>query len=81
MEFTKVDDGDYYNEPVSPTGQCLNTSVLSMSVLGVLESEVPIDESKIMSFLQDVFLHINPRFCSIMVLSLSHTQFCSYAFI
>ncbi|KAM1761134.1 hypothetical protein ACFX11_003943 [Malus domestica] len=67
MEFIKDDDGDYYNEPVSPTGQCLNTSVLSMSVLGVLESEVPIDESKIMSFLQDVFLHINPRFCSIMV--------------
>ncbi|VVA28491.1 Hypothetical predicted protein [Prunus dulcis] len=55
------------NEPVSPTGQCLNSSVLSMSILGVLEFEIPINESKILSFLQDVFLNISPRFSSIMV--------------
>ncbi|CAL2247521.1 unnamed protein product [Prunus armeniaca] len=52
--------------PVSPTGQCLNSSVLSMSILGVWEFEIPINESKILSFLQDVFLNISPRFSSIM---------------
>ncbi|XP_021811368.1 uncharacterized protein LOC110754590 [Prunus avium] len=62
MEF-----GVHGNEPVSPTGQCLNSSVLSMSILGVLEFEIPINESKILSFLQDVFLPISPRFSSIMV--------------
>ncbi|KAJ0054383.1 hypothetical protein Pint_02264 [Pistacia integerrima] len=30
-------------EPVSPTGQYLNSSALSLSILGVLEFEVPID--------------------------------------
>lgn len=54
-------------EPVSPTGQYFNSSVLSISVLGVLESQVPIDDSPTLSLLQDVFLPINPRFSSIMV--------------
>ncbi|KAJ4729789.1 O-acyltransferase WSD1-like [Melia azedarach] len=54
-------------EPVSPTGQYLNSSVLSLSVLSILESEVPIDDSQAMSLLKDVFLPINPRFSSIMV--------------
>ncbi|KAH7860739.1 hypothetical protein Vadar_017462 [Vaccinium darrowii] len=54
-------------EPVSPTGQYFNSSVLSVSVLGVLESQVPIDDSPTLTLLQDVFLPINPRFSSIMV--------------
>jgi hypothetical protein len=57
-------------EPVSPTGQYFNSSALNVSVLGVLETEVPIDDSKTIPFLMDVFLPINPRFSSIMVLSL-----------
>ncbi|KAK2651147.1 hypothetical protein Ddye_018636 [Dipteronia dyeriana] len=54
-------------EPVSPTGQYFNSSVLSICVLAVLESEIPIDDSSTMSLLQNVFLPINPRFSSIMV--------------
>lgn len=56
-------------EPVSPTGQYLKSSVLSLSIIAVLESEIPIDDSSTFSLLQDVFLPINPRFSSIMVLS------------
>jgi hypothetical protein len=61
-------------EPVSPTGQYFNSSALNVSVLGVLETEVPIDDSKTIPFLMDVFLPINPRFSSIMVLSLCQVQ-------
>ncbi|GMP54602.1 hypothetical protein CsSME_00019712 [Camellia sinensis var. sinensis] len=57
--------------PVSPSGQYLNSSVLSLSILAVLESEIPIDDSQTMSLLKNVFLPINPRFSSIMVCILS----------
>lgn len=53
--------------PVSPTGQYFTSSVLSISVISVLESEIPIDDSCTMILLKDVFLPINPRFSSIMV--------------
>lgn len=53
--------------PVSPTGQYFTSSVLSISVISVLESEIPIDDSCTMTLLKDVFLPINPRFSSIMV--------------
>nr|XP_017245824.1 PREDICTED: uncharacterized protein LOC108217506 [Daucus carota subsp. sativus] len=53
--------------PVSPTGQYFNSSVLSISVLSVLESEIPIDDSLALTLLKDLFLPINPRFSSIMV--------------
>ena len=59
-----------YSEPVSPTGQYFTSSVISVSVIGVLESEIPIDNSNSLSLLKDVFLPINPRFSSLMVLSL-----------
>lgn len=62
---------EYYSEPVSPTGQYFTSSVISVSVIGVLESEIPIDNSNTWSLLKDVFLPINPRFSSLMVLSLS----------
>ncbi|KAM4093423.1 hypothetical protein ACB094_06G115100 [Castanea mollissima] len=55
-------------EPVSPTGQYFNSSVLSVSIIAVMEFEIPINNlPSIMSLLNDVFLPINPRFSSIMV--------------
>jgi|UniRef100_A0A2N9G7P8 hypothetical protein len=57
--------------PASPSAQYFNSSALSISIIAVLESEVPINDENAMSLLKDVFLPINPRFSSIMVLSLS----------
>ncbi|KAL4620428.1 hypothetical protein ACB092_06G153100 [Castanea dentata] len=55
-------------EPVSPTGQYFNSSVLSVSIIAVMEFEIPINNlPSIMSLLKDVFLPINPRFSSIMI--------------
>ncbi|MED6126747.1 hypothetical protein PIB30_081420 [Stylosanthes scabra] len=53
-------------EPVSPTGQYLNSNALCVYILGVLESDVPIDDSQTLPLLQHVFLPINTRFSSIM---------------
>lgn len=64
MELKEAEE----TEPVSPSGQYLNSSALSLSVLGVLESEIPIDDSQCFSLLKDIFLPINPRFSSIMVI-------------
>ncbi|TYJ40323.1 hypothetical protein E1A91_A04G132400v1 [Gossypium mustelinum] len=61
-----VDEGES-SEPVSPTGQYFNSSVLSICVLAVLDSDNPIDDSPALALLKDVFLPINPRFCSLMV--------------
>ncbi|KAK7316200.1 hypothetical protein VNO77_35027 [Canavalia gladiata] len=55
------------DEPVSPTGLYLNSSSLRVYILGVLESEIPIDDCQTQSLLQDLFLPINPRFSSIMI--------------
>ncbi|KAJ4976860.1 hypothetical protein NE237_001966 [Protea cynaroides] len=68
MEF-KRDKADALevDEPVSPTGQYFNSSVLSVCVLAALESEIPIDSSQTTSLLNNLFLPINPRFSSIMV--------------
>ncbi|XP_020555062.1 uncharacterized protein LOC110011262, partial [Sesamum indicum] len=54
-------------EPVSPTGQYFTSSVISVSVVAVLESQHPIDDSQTTSLLRHVFLPINPRFSSVMV--------------
>lgn len=54
-------------EAVSPTGQYLNSSVLSLTILGVLETEIPIHDLQTFSLLRDLFLPINSRFSSIMV--------------
>ncbi|KAL3714579.1 hypothetical protein ACJRO7_006486 [Eucalyptus globulus] len=64
MELIKEDDG---LEPVSPSGQYLNSKVMSVSILGILELQIPIDDSQAMSLFRDNFLPINPRFSSIMV--------------
>lgn len=65
------------SQPVSPTGQYFTSSVISVSVIGVLESEAPIeiDDWQAEALLKDVFLPINPRFSSIMVLHLSFSRF------
>uniref|UniRef100_A0A803L774 O-acyltransferase WSD1 C-terminal domain-containing protein n=1 Tax=Chenopodium quinoa TaxID=63459 RepID=A0A803L774_CHEQI len=54
-------------EPVSPTGQYLNSKSLNSCILAILESDIPIDESCALPQLRDVFLPINPRFSSIMI--------------
>ncbi|KAJ1415392.1 O-acyltransferase, WSD1, N-terminal [Sesbania bispinosa] len=54
-------------EPVSPVGQYFNSSVLCIYIIGVLEFEVPLDDSLALPLLKDLFLPINPRFSSIMV--------------
>ncbi|KAL5793759.1 hypothetical protein ACOSP7_002353 [Xanthoceras sorbifolium] len=68
MEYLKEEE-EGEREPVSPTGQFLNSEALSLCVLGVLELGVPIslDDSQVESLVKDVFLPTNPRFCSIMV--------------
>ncbi|KAF8027999.1 hypothetical protein BT93_E0802 [Corymbia citriodora subsp. variegata] len=65
MQLIKEDED---LEPVSPLVHYLNNKVLSVSILGILESEIPIDDSQAMSLIKDVFLPINPRFSSIMVI-------------
>ncbi|XP_057737161.1 wax ester synthase/diacylglycerol acyltransferase 4-like [Arachis stenosperma] len=60
------DEEEIPAEPVSPTGQYLNSTSLCVYILGVLESDVPIDDSHTLSLLQHVFLPINTRFSSIM---------------
>ncbi|KAF5188085.1 O-acyltransferase wsd1 [Thalictrum thalictroides] len=54
-------------EPVSPTGQYINSSALSLSIIAILELEIPFDESLTFPFLQDLLLRLNPRFSSVMV--------------
>lgn len=68
---TKIDPEIYDKEeeeamPVSPLGQYLNSSVLSLSLYAVLEFQVPVNDLPV-SLIKDDFLPINPRFSSIMV--------------
>jgi len=61
------DEGEIM-EPVSPTGQYLTSSSLSIYILAVMETELPIvDDSQTLPLLHNLFLPINPRFSSIMV--------------
>ncbi|PIN14798.1 hypothetical protein CDL12_12572 [Handroanthus impetiginosus] len=62
-----VEEGHEVLEPMSPSSQYLKNSVLSLTILGVLESQMPIDDSMTMPLLKEVFLPINPRFSCIMV--------------
>ncbi|KAL6535787.1 hypothetical protein OROHE_012631 [Orobanche hederae] len=55
------------SEPVSPTGQYFTSSVISISIIAVLESENPIDDSQTTLLLQNLFLPISPRFSSVMM--------------
>lgn len=56
------------SSPVSPLGQYLNSSVLSLTLYAVLEFKVPVNDLPI-SLVSDHFLPITPRFSSIMVRS------------
>ncbi|KAI3947343.1 hypothetical protein MKW92_015432 [Papaver armeniacum] len=74
MEYSKleisspsIDEEDEDLVPATPTGQYYSSSSLSMTILAVLESEIPIDDSQTMSLLKNVFLPINPRFSSLLV--------------
>ncbi|KAK7290888.1 hypothetical protein RIF29_05654 [Crotalaria pallida] len=58
---------EYVSMPASPMAECFNSSVLNVFVLGVLESEIPIDDSKAVPLLEHLLLPINTRFSSIMV--------------
>ncbi|KAF7139982.1 hypothetical protein RHSIM_Rhsim06G0140300 [Rhododendron simsii] len=62
MEYYS-DEGDM---PVSPNAQYFNSSVLSFCILGVLELEIPFDDSQSLTLLKNLFLPINPRFSSVM---------------
>ncbi|RZC49440.1 hypothetical protein C5167_017861 [Papaver somniferum] len=64
-----MDDGedDEYLEPSSPTGEYYSSSSLSVSILGVLEFEIPIDDSLTKSLLKNVFIPIHRRFSSLLV--------------
>ncbi|KAI6693961.1 hypothetical protein NL676_021671 [Syzygium grande] len=64
MELIKDAEG---LEPVSPTGHYFNSKVMLVSVLAMWEFEIPIDDLQTTSLIKDVFLPINPRFSSIMV--------------
>nr|GMD31907.1 O-acyltransferase WSD1-like [Ipomoea batatas] len=69
MECYLEGDDEEILAPASPCSQYMNSSVLSLSIIAVLETSVPIedDDSVILSEIRDVFLPINPRFSSIMV--------------
>ncbi|CAL5406537.1 unnamed protein product [Camellia sinensis] len=70
MEFEKeAAPSSPSSMPASPGAQYFNSCALSLSILCVLEFEVPIsfDDSQTFPLLKDVFLPINPRFSSIMV--------------
>ncbi|XP_071717664.1 wax ester synthase/diacylglycerol acyltransferase 4-like [Rutidosis leptorrhynchoides] len=68
VKVGRVEDMELMSsEPVSPTAQYFNSSVLSLSVIGILEFENPFDDSSSLELINNVFLPINPRFSSIMV--------------
>ncbi|XP_019432114.1 PREDICTED: O-acyltransferase WSD1-like [Lupinus angustifolius] len=54
--------------PVSPMANYFNSTVLNVFVLGVLESEIPIDDSTVSTLLEHVFLPTSTRFSSIMIM-------------
>ncbi|KAI3908544.1 hypothetical protein MKX01_009346 [Papaver californicum] len=64
---SSIDEEEEDLVPTTPTGQYYSSSSLSLTILAVMESEIPIDESQIMSFLKNIFLPINPRFSSLLV--------------
>ncbi|KAE8645785.1 hypothetical protein Csa_017199 [Cucumis sativus] len=66
MDQFKKEEEEELLEPVSPTAQCFNSSALSISVIAVLEFEIPIDEVQIMCYAKDL-IPLNPLFSSIMV--------------
>ncbi|VFQ61814.1 unnamed protein product [Cuscuta campestris] len=62
------DDGEVV-QPASPAAQYMNSKVLSLCIIAVLETKVALHlhEPHLLSTVKDVFLPICPRFSSIMV--------------
>ncbi|KAL5992697.1 hypothetical protein ACLOJK_013616 [Asimina triloba] len=54
-------------QPASPSSHYISSSTLSLTILAVFESEIPIPDSAALVLLRDHFLPINPRFSSILV--------------
>ncbi|KAF6162528.1 hypothetical protein GIB67_003074 [Kingdonia uniflora] len=54
-------------QPMSPSSQCINTSFLSLSIIAVVHSEIPIDESKVVESLKKYLLQVNSHFSSVVV--------------
>ncbi|OUZ99816.1 O-acyltransferase [Macleaya cordata] len=61
------DDNLLLYQPVSPSSQCIHTSILSLCIIAIAESEIPINLSKILATLNDDLLRVNSRFSSIVV--------------
>ncbi|KAK9163004.1 hypothetical protein Syun_003906 [Stephania yunnanensis] len=61
------DNNDAQLEPMEPYSQCINTSVLSLTIVAIACSEVPFDEKKITDIVRDDLLRVNPCFSSIVV--------------
>ncbi|OVA15775.1 O-acyltransferase [Macleaya cordata] len=53
--------------PVSPMSQSLNSSIVSLSIIIVLEFETTITESETLELIRNILLPLNKRFSSIMV--------------
>ena len=66
----KHDDDEQQQQPLSPTAEYFSSNALSVCIIAILEFEVPMDLVRLVPLVHDVFLPINPRFSSIMVISL-----------
>ncbi|KAG9129078.1 hypothetical protein Leryth_019814 [Lithospermum erythrorhizon] len=65
MEAEKAETSVF--APASPGSQYLNSSLLSLSVVAVMESEASLDESLVIQHMIDVIVPLNTRFSSVMV--------------
>ncbi|MCL7045174.1 hypothetical protein MKW94_007760 [Papaver nudicaule] len=59
-------DNELY-QPLSPSSQCIHTSILSLCIVAVAESKILINPSKISGTLGNDLLRVNPRFSSVVV--------------
>ncbi|KAI3942726.1 hypothetical protein MKW92_053916 [Papaver armeniacum] len=64
----------FLEQPMSPSSQCFNTSILCYSILAFLEFESEIIDSKISQHLQKLLPILNPRFTSIVLRNDDGTQ-------
>ncbi|KAA0031532.1 O-acyltransferase WSD1-like [Cucumis melo var. makuwa] len=60
-------DSSLLQQPLSPIAEYLSSPMLSLSVLAILEFQVPIHTLDLAPNLRNLFLPINPRFSSILV--------------
>ena len=53
--------------PLSPMADYFSSSLINVFVMAVVESEIPIDESKVLPLLKNKLIPMCSRFSSIMV--------------